>query len=340
MRTSERADQKSQGAGQADDERRRGERVSQAPEQVRAPLVAVVGPTATGKSDLGLALAEALAGEVINADALQLYRGMDIGTAKLPPAERRGVTHHLLDVLDVTQEASLAAYQRDARAARDDVLGRGRVPVVVGGSGLYVRAVLDRLEIPPTDPVLRTRLEREAEQLGAAAMHERLAELDPIAAIAILPGNVRRVVRALEVIELTGQPFSATLPRPDYALPAVQIGLAAPREVLDERIVVRVDAMWAAGLVEETLGLVAEGLLDGRTAPRALGYAQVLRMFEGELDEVTARADTIVSTRRFARRQESWFRRDARIHWLPFDAPDLLAQALTVVRAGTGPDGA
>jgi tRNA dimethylallyltransferase len=300
-----------------------------------AGLVAVVGPTATGKSDLGLALAEALGGEVINADALQLYRGMDIGTAKLPPDQRRGIRHHLLDVLDVTEEASLAAYQRDARVARDDVLARGGVPVLVGGSGLYVRAVLDRLEIPPTDPVVRVRLEREAEQVGAEALHARLATSDPIAAIAILPGNVRRVVRALEVIELTGRPFSATLPKPDYDQPAVQIGLTAPREVLDERIAVRVEAMWAAGLVDETLHLVAEGLLDGRTAPRALGYAQVLRMFEGELDDVAARADTIVSTRRFARRQESWFRRDPRIHWLPFDAPDLVDQALAAIKAAT-----
>jgi tRNA dimethylallyltransferase len=295
-------------------------------------LVAVVGPTATGKSDLALALAETLGGEVINADALQLYRGMDVGTAKLPADQRRGIPHHLLDVLDVTQEASLAAYQRDARAARDDVAARGGVPVLVGGSGLYVRAVLDKLEIPPTDPGVRARLEREAEEIGAESLHARLAELDPIAAIAILPGNVRRVVRALEVIELTGQPFSATLPKPDYEQPAVQIGLTAPRDILDERITTRVEAMWAAGLVDETLGLVAEGLLDGRTAPRALGYAQVLRMFEGELDDVAARADTIVSTRRFARRQESWFRRDARIHWLPFDAPDLLAQALAVIK--------
>jgi len=186
----------------------------------------------------------------------------------------------------------------------------------------------------PTDPVVRTRLEREAEKVGAEALHTRLGELDPIAAIAILPGNVRRVVRALEVIELTGRPFSATLPKPDYAVPAVQIGLTAPRDVLDERIAARVEAMWAAGLVDETLRLVAEGLLDGRTAPRALGYAQVLRMFEGELDDVTARADTILTTRKFARRQESWFNRDPRIHWLPFDAPDLLDQALALIRVG------
>jgi tRNA dimethylallyltransferase len=294
-------------------------------------LVAVVGPTATGKSELGLGIAEALGGEVINADALQLYRGMDVGTAKLPIDQRRGIAHHLLDVLDVTQEASLAAYQRDARAARDDVAARGKVPILVGGSGLYVRAVLDRLEIPPTDPVVRARLEREAQEVGAEPLYSRLAELDPIAAIAILPGNVRRVIRALEVIELTGRPFSATLPKPEYQQPAVQIGLTAPREVLDERIAARVETMWSAGLVDETLRLVAEGLLDGRTAPRALGYAQVLQMFEGELDDVTARAETIVSTRRFARRQESWFNRDARIHWLPFDAPDLLDQALAAV---------
>jgi tRNA dimethylallyltransferase len=294
-------------------------------------LIAVVGPTATGKSDLALALAEALDGEVINADALQLYRGMDIGTAKLPPAMRRGVPHHLLDVLDVTQEASLAAYQRDARRARDEVVARGRVPILVGGSGLYVRAVLDRLEIPPTDPAVRLRLEREAESVGAEPMHARLAELDPVAAIAILPGNVRRVVRALEVIELTGRPFSATLPKPEYHRPAVQIGLDAPRDVLDERIAARVERMWKDGLIDETLALVAEGLLDGRTAPRALGYAQVLRMFEGELDDVAARADTIVTTRRFARRQESWFRRDQRITWLPFDARDLVGRALAAI---------
>jgi tRNA dimethylallyltransferase len=305
---------------------------------VSVELIAVVGPTATGKSELGLALAETLGGEVINADALQLYRGMDIGTAKLPVAERRGVAHHLLDVLDVTQEASLAAYQRDARRARDEVAARDGVPVLVGGSGLYARAVLDRLEIPPTDAAVRARLEREAERLGAAQLHTRLAGLDPAAAIAILPGNVRRVIRALEVIELTGRPFSATLPRPDYAVPAVQIGLAAPRDVLDQRIAIRVERMWADGLVDETLALVAEGLLDGRTAPRALGYAQVLRMLEGELDDAAARLDTIVATRRFARRQESWFRRDPRVRWLPHDAPDLVERALDVIKtAQEGP---
>jgi tRNA dimethylallyltransferase len=296
-------------------------------------VIAVVGPTATGKSELGLALAEALGGEVINADALQLYKGMDIGTAKLPVDERRGIPHHLLDVLDVTEEAALAAYQRDARAARDAIVARGKVPVLVGGSGLYVRAVLDRLEIPPTDPAVRRRLEREAEEAGAPAMYARLQGLDPVAAIAILPGNVRRVVRALEVIELTGRPFSATLPQPEYDVPAVQIGLSAPRDVLDDRIARRVVRMWADGLVEETLHLITQGLLDGRTAPRALGYAQVLRMLEQELDEPAAQLDTVITTRRFARRQEAWFGRDDRITWLPFDAPDLVERALEIARA-------
>ncbi|WP_372492030.1 tRNA (adenosine(37)-N6)-dimethylallyltransferase MiaA [Kineosporia corallincola] len=294
-------------------------------------MVAVVGPTATGKSDLALDLAEALDGEVINTDAMQLYRGMDIGTAKLPVAERRGVPHHLLDVLDVTEEASLAAYQRDARAARDEIVSRGKVPILVGGSGLYVRAVLDQLEIPPTDPRVRLRLEREGERAGAGEMHRRLAERDPAAAIAILPGNLRRIVRALEVIELTGRPFSATLPRPEYDMPAVQIGLEAPRDQLDDRIAARVVRMWHAGLVEETVRLVSEGLLDGRTAPRALGYAQVLRMLEGKLDEVEAQVDTVNTTRKFARRQESWFRRDQRVTWLPHDVADLREQALAAI---------
>jgi tRNA dimethylallyltransferase len=205
------------------------------------------------------------------------------------------------------------------------------VPILAGGSGLYVRAVLDQLEIPPTDPKIRLRLEREGEKAGAEQMHRRLAEKDPAAAIAILPGNLRRIVRALEVIELTGRPFSATLPRPEYDLPAVQIGLDAPREELDDRIAARVVRMWRDGLVEETVRLVSEGLLDGKTAPRALGYAQVLRMLEGELDEVEAQVDTVNSTRRFARRQESWFRRDQRVTWLPYSAGDLREQALAAI---------
>lgn len=296
-------------------------------------VVAVVGATATGKSDLGVALARALDGEVVNADAMQLYRGMDVGTAKLPVAERQGVPHHLLDVLDVAQEATLAAYQRAVEAALGDVLARGRVPVLVGGSGLYVRAALDLLEIPPTDPAVRAELEVEAERLGAAAMHARLAELDPASAGRILPGNVRRVVRALEVVRLTGRPFSATLPEPAYRRTAVQIGLRAPRPELDQRIGVRVRSMWDAGLLAEVQRLLPLGLREGRTAMRAVGYAQALGQLDGRLDEHEAMDETARLTRRLVRRQESWFARDDRIAWLPHDAPDLLEQALGEVGA-------
>ena len=296
-------------------------------------VVAVVGPTATGKSGLAVELALRLGGEVINADALQLYRGMDIGTAKLTSMARRGVPHHLLDELEVTQEASLAAYQRRARRLRDEVIERGGVPILVGGSGLYVRAVLDRLDIPPADPAVRAELEAEGQRAGAAIMHARLAAADPVAAAAILPGNLRRVVRALEVIRLTGRPFSATLPEPEYDVPAVQIGLTAPWPVLDDQIGRRVQQMWADGLVEETQTLVARGLREGRTASRALGYAQVLRQLDGELTDAQARADTAQATRRFARRQESWFRRDDRVRWLGHDDPQLVSTALAIVTA-------
>lgn len=301
------------------------------------PVVAVVGPTATGKSDLGIALALALDGEVVNADAMQLYRGMDIGTAKLTLEERRGVPHHLLDVLDVSAEASVAAYQRDVRACIADVRARGRTPVLVGGSGLYVRAALDELEIPPTDPAVRAALEHEAERRGSAAMHERLAGVDPVAAERILSGNVRRVVRALEVIELTGRPFSASLPDPRYAVPAVQLGLRLPREQLDARIDARVERMWDAGLLEEVRHLASRGLREGRTASRAVGYAQALAHLDGELDAASARADTARLTRRLARRQQSWFGRDPRVRWLdvPVAGPaaGLLDGALDLVRA-------
>jgi tRNA dimethylallyltransferase len=303
--------------------------------------VAVVGATATGKSDLAIGLALALGGEVVNADAMQLYRGMDVGTAKLPPAERRGVPHHLLDVLDVTDEASVAAYQRDARAALVEIAARGGLPVLAGGSGLYVRAVLERLEIPPTDAAVRARLEGELAAVGPGALHQRLAAVDPVAAASILPTNGRRVVRALEVVELTGRPFSATLPEPGAApaVPSVQLGLRLERPELDARIDARVDRMWAAGLVAETRALVDRGLREGRTASRALGYAQVLRCLAGEWDEAEARADTKAATRRFARRQETWFRRDRGIVWLPADAPDLRERALSAVAAAGGRGG-
>jgi tRNA dimethylallyltransferase len=295
--------------------------------------VAVVGATATGKSDLAVELALALGGEVVNADAMQLYRGMDVGTAKLTSGERRGVPHHLLDVLDVRQEASVAAYQREARAALVAIAARGAVPVLCGGSGLYVRAVLENLDIPPTDPAVRARLEAELAAAGSVALHARLAAADPVAAANILPGNGRRIVRALEVVELTGRPFSATMPAPGAApaVPSVQLGLEVPRPDLDARIDARVDRMFDAGLVAETRALEAAGLREGRTASRALGYAQVLRLLAGEWDEPAAREDTRRTTRRFARRQASWFRRDPAIEWLPADAPDLRERALATV---------
>ncbi|MHA6793726.1 tRNA (adenosine(37)-N6)-dimethylallyltransferase MiaA [Pseudonocardia bannensis] len=297
------------------------------------PLVAVVGPTATGKSDLGLALAAELGGEVVNADAMQLYRGLDIGTAKLTVAERAGIPHHQLDVLEVTETASVAAYQRSARGTVERLRAAGVTPVLVGGSGLYVQAVLDELEFPGTDPALRARLEAELAELGAQAMHERLAAVDPAAAQVVLPGNGRRIVRALEVIALTGRPFPARLPThgtPRYD--AVLIGVDRPAAELDERVAVRVERMFAGGLVRETRELVGRGLREGRTASRALGYQQVLAALDGDGDMAAAAAETIRATRRFVRRQRSWFRRDRRIHWLDAAEPHLLDRALAVLR--------
>ncbi|MEV6690782.1 tRNA (adenosine(37)-N6)-dimethylallyltransferase MiaA [Micromonospora sp. NPDC051196] len=294
-------------------------------------VVAVVGPTAAGKSALSIALAHALDGEVVNADSMQLYRGLDIGTAKLTVAEREGVPHHLLDIWEVTEPASVAEYQGLARAAVDDILARGRVPLLVGGSGLYVRAVLEQFEFPGTDPVLRSRLESELATAGPAPLYARLREADPVAAASILPGNGRRIVRALEVIELTGAPFTAALPEPTPYYPAVQIGVDLDTARLDERIAVRVDRMWADGLVAETRRLVGHGLPEGRTASRALGYQQVLRMLAGELTETEARDDTVRATRRFVRRQRSWFRRDPRVHWLNSAEPTLVEDALRIL---------
>jgi tRNA dimethylallyltransferase len=283
--------------------------------------VAIVGPTATGKSDLGVWLARSVGGEVVNADAMQLYRGMDVGTAKLTVAERQGVPHHLLDVLHVTETASVAAYQRHARAVVEDLLAAGRVPVVVGGSGLYVSALLDDLEFPGTSPEIRARLESDLARHGPAALHARLAEVDPAAATAILPGNGRRIVRALEVVELTGRPFTAALPEkgpPRYD--TVLIGLDREVAELDERVATRVDAMFEHGLVAEVDRLIPLGLRDGRTAARALGYQQVLATPD---DIDTARTETIRATKRFVRRQRSWFRRDKRTTWLDAGRPDL-----------------
>ncbi|MEV4086631.1 tRNA (adenosine(37)-N6)-dimethylallyltransferase MiaA [Nonomuraea fuscirosea] len=293
------------------------------------PVIAVVGPTAAGKSDLAVDLALRLGGECVNADSMQLYRGMDIGTAKLTEAERRGVPHHLLDIWDVTVTASVAEYQKLARAVFDAV----EVPVLVGGSGLYVRAAIDELEFPGTDPEIRDRLEEELAERGPAPLYERLRERDPAAAAAILASNGRRIVRALEVIELSGRPFSATMPSYDAVYPSVQIGLEVPRPVLDERIELRVARMWQAGLVDEVRALLGQGLAEGRTAGRALGYAQVIRFLAGEWSEEQAMTETVRLTRRFARRQESWFRRDPRVRWLPYDAPDILERSLALINS-------
>jgi len=295
-------------------------------------LIAVVGPTAAGKSDLAVELARALGGEVINADSMQLYRGMDIGTAKLTQAERRGVPHHLLDVWDVTRTASVAEYQELADAAIADIESRGRVPVVAGGSGLYIRAALGDLEFPGTDEAIRARLESELAAAGPAPLYDRLRAADPAAAAAILPGNGRRIVRALEVIELSGRPFSATMPGYDAGRPAVQIGVQLDRAELDRRIADRVDRMWAAGLEAEVRELAARGLREGKTASRALGYQQLLRCLDGELTSDQARDETARATRRFARRQESWFRRDPRVRWLSAGG-ELPDRALSLIAA-------
>jgi tRNA dimethylallyltransferase len=293
------------------------------------PIVAIVGPTAAGKSTLAVELALRVRGELVNADSMQIYRGMDIGTAKPTLQQRRGVPHHVLDVLDITASASVAEFQSLARTAIDSCLSRDVTPVLVGGSALYVRAVLDRFEFPGTDPGLRARLEQELAAVGSTGLHERLAELDPDAAAAILPTNGRRIVRALEVVEMTGRPFPASLPEPEYAYERViQLGLDVPREVLDRRIADRVDQMWQAGFVDEVRALDAAGLRRTRTASRALGYAQILEFLAGAYDEAEARARTIQATRRFARRQDSWFRKDPRVRWLAYDAEDLVEESL------------
>ena len=297
------------------------------------PVVAVVGPTATGKTALAVALARRLGGEVVNADSMQLYRGMDIGTAKPDAAERGGVPHHLLDLWHVREPASVAEYRDRARAEVDRLRAAGVLPLLVGGSGLYVRAVLDELDFPGTDPRLRARLEAELAEGGPAALHARLAAVDPAAAAAVLPSNGRRIVRALEVVELTGGPFRASLPEPRPHYPAVVIGLDREPAQLDERIARRVDRMWAAGFVAEVEALAAHGLREGPTASRALGYAQVLAQLDGELSADEARERTVATTRRFVRRQRSWFRRDAATTWFDAGRADL-ADAVAAVITG------
>ncbi len=296
------------------------------------PVIAVVGPTGSGKSDLAVSLALELDGEIINADAMQFYRGMDIGTAKISVRERKGVPHHLLDILEVTEEASVSDFQRQARAAVADIHGRGKRAILVGGSGLYVRAALDVLEFPGTDPAIRHRLEAELETAGPAPLQRRLEDVDPVSAGRL--GDARRVIRALEVFELTGRPFSSFMPTREYFQPALQIGLEVDREELRTRLARRVHAMVDHGLLAEVRRLDAAGLRRGRTAPRALGYAQFLRVIDGEAGVEEAAEETIVATRQFARRQLTWFRADPRITWLDWEDPRLLAKAVDRCRSG------
>ncbi|NEK57183.1 tRNA (adenosine(37)-N6)-dimethylallyltransferase MiaA [Geodermatophilus sabuli] len=301
----------------------------------RPPVVALVGPTATGKTALAVALAARLGGEVVNADSMQLYRGMDIGTAKPDAAERAGVPHHLLDLWHVRQAASVAEYRSEARRVIDRLRSAGTVPLLVGGSGLYVRAVLDELDFPGTDPVVRARLEAELAELGSLPLHARLRERDPAAADAVLPSNGRRIVRALEVVEITGGPFRASLPEPRPHYPAVVVGLDREPAELDARVATRVSRMWAAGLVAEVQALAADGLREGPTASRALGYAQVLAQLDGDLTADEARERTVTATRRFVRRQRSWFRRDPATTWLDAGRSDLVDAAAALVAAPT-----
>jgi tRNA dimethylallyltransferase len=293
------------------------------------PVIAVVGPTGSGKSDLAVALAHRLDAEIINADAMQFYRGMDIGTAKITVAERQGIPHHLLDILDVHQEASVSTFQQQARAAIADIHGRARRAILVGGSGLYVRAALDVIGFPGTDPGLRGQLEAELDAQGLQAMRERLAAVDPISAARL--GDARRVVRALEVHGLTGRPFSSYMPDRRYWQPAVQIGLDVERDELKERLALRVHRMVEQGLLDEVRRLEGHGLRQGKTAPRALGYSQFLRVLDGKLSIEGAVEETIVATRKFARRQLTWFRADPRIQWLPWKDEVLVDKAAAEV---------
>jgi tRNA dimethylallyltransferase len=299
-------------------------------------LVFIVGSTATGKSELSLHLAERLNGEVVNADSMQLYRGMDIGTAKLSPQERRGIPHHLIDVLNVTQDASVAEYQSWARERIDQLLKVGKSAIVVGGTGLYVKAILDELNFPDTDPEVRARLNDEAERIGGTAMHQRLGKLDPAAAAAIPKENVRRVVRALEVIEITGKPFTANLPRAGatYYPSAEQYGLVMERDDLKERIDKRVESMWSRGFVDEVRSLMDLGITSGKTAKAALGYSQIINFLSGNLSEAEALEETKRATRAYARRQETWFSRDNRIKWLKGDTAQRLDAILSSTISG------
>ena len=288
-------------------------------------LVVIAGATATGKSALSVQLAEAIDAEIINADSMQVYRGMDIGTAKISVEERQGIPHHLLDVLDVNQDSTVAWYQISAREVIDEIHSRGKSVVMVGGTGLYIKAVIDELNFPDTDPMVRHTLNKEAEELGIDAMFARLEKLDPAAAIAIDRANLRRIIRALEVIEITGKPFTANLPREESIRypDARQFGLVMDRDLLSTRIDERVNTMFEKGFVEEVQKLMPAGLLEGRTAQRALGYSQIVSHLQGEVSLDAAIEETKRATRQYARRQETWFSRDARIKWISTRQPRL-----------------
>lgn len=306
---------------------------AQAPDPTPGPTpIAVVGPTATGKSDLGLDLAERLGGEIVNIDAMQLYRGMDVGTAKLTVAERRGIPHHQLDVLDVTETATVARYQESAVRDVEDIRARGAVPIIVGGSMMYVQSLLDEWAFPATDPQIRAHWESVLAEGGVAAVRAELERVDPEAAASILPTDGRRMVRALEVVQLTGKPFAASAPtigEPRWG--TVIVGVDRETEALDARIRLRTELMFERGLVDEVEHLVGLGLREGVTAQRAIGYAQVLALFDGEYDRAEALERTFIGTRRYVRRQRSWFRRDPRVHWVDGADPALLDGVLRVI---------
>ncbi|GAA1846033.1 tRNA (adenosine(37)-N6)-dimethylallyltransferase MiaA [Brevibacterium marinum] len=298
------------------------------------PIITIAGATATGKTDLALNLAEHLGGEIINTDSMQFYRGMDIGTAKLPVSSRRGIPHHLIDILDVREDANVQNFQLRAREAIAAIRARGRRPILVGGSGLYARAATDRMEFPGTDPQIRARIESEVEA-DRWGRHRHLQDLDPAAAAKITPNDSRRIVRALEVIELTGRPFSAQLPDYQAIEPTLHLGLRVERQSLHEKIAERVATMWEHGWVDEVRALLDRGLAEGKTASRAIGYAQIQRHLAGELDRDRAQEDTIIRTRQFARRQDTWFRRDPRIVWIDGTAGDHDANASRALKADT-----
>ena len=302
-------------------------------------LLAIVGPTGTGKSDLGLHLAEQIISrggkaEIVNSDSMQFYRGMDIGTAKLSIEERRGIKHHMIDVLEIRDESTAAEYQQQVRPIIEGLQARGVTPILVGGSMLYIAAALNTFEFPERDAELRQQLEIELETLGSHAMHKRIAQLDPIAASRIDPENGRRVVRALEILLLTGEPFAAALPdETESWQPVLEIGLNSERAHLVDRLALRVERMWQQGLVAEAEGLIAEGIREGKTSSRAIGYSQALAQLDGEITEEEAIAQTVQLTQRYARRQMSWFRRDERINWLDYQDPEMSAKAVELIAA-------